>query len=224
MASALVLGLLFAVNASTRLADDKNPPAEWDGLVRVANAKLDHVYRLPGATFDAYKRVRLDPIQVAFDKNFDPNRNQRSPSARLSTADFEKIKSTLADEFQKVFKEQLTDGGYMVVQEDGEDVLRVSAAIINLYVTAPEKPTAGRTRTYVASAGHMSLVAELRDSASGQLLARAVDNVEGRQTPQFEVANSVTNIGAARTALSSWARALVSALDQARGQGSTASR
>jgi Protein of unknown function (DUF3313) len=210
----IALGLLAIAGAAGLSAAD-SPPAEWDGLVRVEKGKVDHVYLLPDASFAGYKRIRLDPVQIAFDKNWKPNEGQRSPSRRLNDTDIERIKSALSDEFRKVFTQQLTEAGYAVVDEDGEDVLRVSGAIVNLYVTAPERPSAGRSRTYVASSGRMSGVVELRDSVTGQLLARAVDNVSGRDIGNFQIANSVTNMGDARVALNSWARALVKALGEA---------
>jgi len=104
------------------------------------------------------------------------------------------------------------------VNEDGEDVLRVSAAIVNLYINAPEKMSAGRSRTYTTSAGYATLVAELRDSVTGKLMARAVDSVQGRDTGSFQITNSVTNMSAARNALSKWARVLREALDDATGR------
>jgi len=194
------------------------PPQEWDGLVRVSSKKLDHVYKLPAADFSGYKRVRLDPIEVEFDKNWKPNASERSPSRRLTDSDIVKIKEALAEEFRKVFTEELTRNGYPVVNEDGEDVLRVSAAIVNLYINAPEKMSAGRSRTYTTSAGYATLVAELRDSVTGKLMARAVDSVQGRDTGSFQITNSVTNMSAARNALSKWARVLREALDDATGR------
>jgi Protein of unknown function (DUF3313) len=198
------------------MADE--PPQEWDGLARVSSKTLDHLYKLPGADFSGYKRVRLDPIEVEFDKNWKPNSSERSPSRRLTDEDIVKIKQALAEEFRKVFTQELTKNGYSVVHEDAEDVLRVSAAIVNLYITAPEKMSAGRSRTYTTSAGHMTLVAELRDSVTGQLLARAVDSVRGRDTGTFEITNSVTNMSSARTALSKWARVLREGMDEATGR------
>jgi hypothetical protein len=198
------------------LADE--PPQEWDGLARVKSKNLDHVYKLPGADFSGYKRVRLDPIEVEFDKNWKPNASERSPSRRLTDNDIVKIKQALAEEFRKVFTEELTKNGYPVVNEDGEDVLRVSAAIVNLYINAPEKMSAGRSRTYTTSAGHATLVAELRDSVTGKLMARAVDSVQGRDTGSFQITNSVTNMSAARNALSKWARILREGLDDATGR------
>jgi len=211
---------LFAISAVALLpaiAADA-PPAEWDGLVRVESKQIDHLYKLPEADFSGYKRVRLDPIEVEFDKNWKPNDSTRSPSQRLSSSDIEKIKKTLAEEFRKVFTEELTKNGYPVVAEDGDDVLRVSAAIVNLYITAPDKMSAGRSRTYTTNAGHMTLVAELRDSVTGKLMARAVDSVQARDTGTFMITTSVTNLAGARTALSKWARVLREGLDAATGR------
>jgi Protein of unknown function (DUF3313) len=211
----LAIGAIAAMLPA--LAADQ-PPAEWDGLARVASKQIDHLYKLPEADFSGYKRVRLDPIEVEFDKNWKPNASERSPSRRLSNEDLEKIKKTLAEEFRKVFTEELTKNGYPVVSEDGDDVLRVSAAIVNLYITAPDKMSAGRSRTYTTNTGHMTLVAELRDSVTGKLMARAVDSVQARDTGTFMITTSVTNLAAARTALSKWARVLREGLDAATGR------
>jgi hypothetical protein len=212
----LVSGVLGALLPMAVSADE--PPQEWDGLTRVKSKQLDHVYKLPGADFSSYKRVRLDPIEVEFDKNWKPNDSQRSPSRRLTNDDLEKIKKALAEEFRKVFTEELTENGYQVVTEDDDDVLRVSAAIVNLYIIAPDKMSAGRSRTYTTSSGHMTLVVELRDSVTGKLMARAVDSVQGRDTGNFQITNSVTNMSAARTALSKWARVLREGMDEATGR------
>jgi hypothetical protein len=211
----LAAGALAALLPS--MAADQ-PPAEWDGLVRVNSKQIDHLYKLPEADFSGYKRVRLDPIEVEFDKNWKPNASERSPSRRLNNDDIEKIKKTLAEEFRKVFTEQLTKSGYPVVNEDGDDVLRVSAAIVNLYITAPEKMSAGRSRTYTTNTGHMTLVAELRDSVTGKLMARAVDSVQARDTGTFMITTSVTNLASARTALNKWAGVLIEGLDAATGR------
>jgi hypothetical protein len=61
----------------------------------------------------------------------------------------------------------------------------------------------------------MTLIAELRDSVTGKLMARAVDSVQGRDTGSFQITNSVTNMSSARTALSKWARVLREGLDEA---------
>ena len=217
-----LLGNPHLMSISSAVAAE--PPAEWDGLARVKSKRLANLYILPGAKFSAYKRIRLDPVEVAFDKNWRPNDSAVGPSEWLTKDDLERIKSTLASEFRKVFSEELARSGYSLVDENAEDVLRVSAAIINLYVTAPDKPTAGRSRTYVTDSGHMTLVAELRDSPTGQLLARAVDSVQGRQTGRLQWSSSVANIGDAREALTKWANILRTGLDDAKSHSATESQ
>jgi len=53
---------------------------------------------------------------------------------------------------------------------------------------------------------------------TGKLMARAVDSVQGRDTGSFQITNSVTNMSAARTALSKWARVLREGMDEASGR------
>ena len=56
--------------------------------------------------------------------------------------------------------------------------------------------------------GQMALVAELRDSETGDLLARAVDTQRGRTTGSMQFTNNVTNTADARRAIGIWAGAL----------------
>jgi len=217
VALAVAGGVVVPLLISVALANA--PPAEWDGLVRVQNRRLDHMYLLPDVSFAGYTRVRLDPVEVSFYRNWNPN---RSPSQRLRQSDLERIKSTLANEFRRVLSDTLTRGGYKLVDEDGDDVLRVQAAIVNLYITAPSTGARGGSRTFVANTGQMTLVAELRDSVTGQLLARAVDTVQGRRTGGFQMATSVTNMADARRALSQWADVLLTGLDDAEGRSPAA--
>lgn len=213
VALAVTAGVAVPLLISVTLANA--PPAEWDGLVRAQSRRLDHVYLLPDVSFAAYTRVRLDPVEVSFYRNWNPN---RSPSQRLRQSDLENIKSTLANEFRRVLSDTLARGGYKLVDEDGDDVLRVQAAIVNLYITAPSAGAPGRSRTFVANTGQMTLYAELRDSVTGQLLARAVDTVRGRQTAGFQLASPVTNMADARRALSQWADVLLTGLDDVEGR------
>ncbi len=77
---------------------------------------------------------------------------------------------------------------------------------------------AGRGRTYTANSGRMTLVLEVRDSITGELLARAVDPRSGRGSGTWNVTNRVTNTGDARRAINTWATALRAALDELNGK------
>jgi hypothetical protein len=200
-----------------RVAAAAEPPREWDGLELRDSKSVDRLYLRPGASLTGYKKVRLAPLQVEFDKNWDPNRG-RVGSNRLTAKDFETIKKTLAEAFAQVSKEELGKGGYELVNTPGDDVLDVAPLIMNLYIVAPDKQTAGRSRTYTSEAGQMTLVAEMRDSDTGTILARVVDSQRMGSSTTWRITNSVTNLGDAKRIIIAWASALRHALDVANGK------
>lgn len=212
--------LIFLLCATT-LAGCATPTApidEWDGLVRMPGTRIDQVFVKPGADISAFTSVLLDPVQVSFAGNWDPNRNRRDPRSRLNANDVAALQSGLAALFRDTFSADLTRGGFTIVDKPGPDTLRVSAAIVNLYVTAPNTMTAGRSRTYTANSGQMTLVAELRDSETGEILARAIDTQRGRSTGTLSFTNNVTNTADARRAISVWATALQQGLNEIYGR------
>ena len=214
VAVAATLAGLLAPGSLRVLAADA--PKEWDGLQLRSSKRVDRLYLRPEASLAGYKRVRMERLQVAFDKNWKPNDSRRG-SARLTTEDFDKIKNGLADEFAKVFASELAKGGYQIVDASGEDVLDITPLVVDLYIAAPDKMTAGRSYSYTADPGHMTLVAELRDSETGQILARALD-AKSAWSSSFQIANSVTNSAEARRIIARWASALRAALDEANGR------
>ena len=193
------------------------PPGEWDGLVLQPSSAVDLLYVRPESSLAGYKRVRLEPLQVSFHQDWNPNRTRHGTS-RLTAADFDNIKTSLANTFATAATSELARGGYAVVTEPGEDVLDVTPLIVNLIITAPDTQTAGRTRTYTANPGQMTLVAELRDSETGQILVRVVDSQRARSTGTFQWTTSVSNTAAARQIITGWASRLRKELDAANGR------
>jgi hypothetical protein len=87
-------------------------------------------------------------------------------------------------------------------------------AIIDLDVSAPDTRTAGRSRTFTASAGAATLYLELFDSLSGQIIGRAADRQNARRSGgSVSWNNSVTNTQEARRMMRGWANQLRSFLD-----------
>jgi len=197
-----------------QVAAAAEPPKEWDGLQLTKSKRVDRLYVRPEASLAGYKSVRLERLQVSFDKDWKPN-DSRVGSQRLTASDFENIKNGLADQFAKTFAAELAKGGYKVVTESGDDVLDVTPLVVDLFIAAPDKPTAGRSRSYTADPGRMTLVAELRDSDTGQILARAIDAEAASWGSSFQVASSVSNMAAAQRIIAKWASALRDALDEA---------
>jgi hypothetical protein len=225
LASWIAVALLVAPGGcliSTAAAQaPQTPPAEWDGLVRAEHRKLDQVWLLPQVDFSGYKRVWLTPVDVAFAADW-PNRNTRG---RVTATDMENIRKTIASEFRQVFADELRRSGYVLVEQGGEDVLLVNAAIVDLFITGPATTQRAPGRTYVTNTGRMTLAAELRDSVTGQLLARAIDTAQARQgVTQFQVSTPAASMADARTAMRRWAEVLRTALDDAEGRSGTTTK
>ena len=200
------------------LAGKKEPPeVTKDGLHLVRDSKLALVYAEPGASLAGYGSVMLLDAYVAFRKNWE--RDQRASSlqaTRLSSKDIENIKNALATEFKSVFTEVLEKGGYPVVEAAADDVLLIRPAIINLDINAPDAPQAGLSRTYVSSAGEMTLYVEAYDSVTGDLIAKALDRQVDRNAAYYTWANAVTNKAAADRIIKGWANILLNALNEAK--------
>jgi hypothetical protein len=213
-------GVWLAATACAMLASgvafaDKLPET-WDGLVQRKSKGIDAVYVRPDVDFSVYRNVVLDPVVIAFDKNWKPNR-AGSPSLRLSTSDIEKIREKMASGFQSIFAEELAAGGYAIVPKPLDDTLRVSAGLADVYITAPDTASAGRTRTYTQSAGRMTLVMELRDGPTGQLLARVVDR-HADDSSIAQLSTSASNTAEFNRTVKGWAQRLVKGLDSVTGK------
>ena len=190
-----------------------------EGLVRVDSKVADAVYRRPEARMSTYSKVLLRPIEVQFAKNWDPSKDG-SALYRMNEPDREKIKTELADLFHETFKKELEKGNYPLVTTAAPDVVEIQAAIVNLYINAPDVSMdyAGRSKVYTSDAGHMMLIIQLHDSVTGQLLARAYDH-RAASGDMWQWTNSVTNTAEARRIIATWASALRKAWDASRADG-----
>jgi hypothetical protein len=193
------------------------PPATWDNLVRVPSKRIKLVYLAPNADFRPYNKVMLDPVEIAFEKDWRRNYNNanRNPQARLSDSDVEKASSEASKAVEGIFTKALTEGGYTVVSASGPDVLRLRVGVIDISVNAPDVMTAGRSRTYAPEAGYATLVVEARDSVSGAILGRAADRqVAGDSGMTIMSRSSVTNRGDFRRIAASWAKSVVRGMNE----------
>jgi hypothetical protein len=191
-------------------------PATWDNLVKVKSKRLNYVYLLPGADFRAYTKVMLDPTEVAFRKNWkrDYNSSSRSLSAKITDQDIEKAIAEAGKAATNIFAEAFGKGGYPVVAAPGADVLRLRTGVVNLSVNAPDKMTAGRSRSYSNEAGYATLIVEALDSVSGALLGRAVDNRVAGDYSYMMSRSSVSNRADFAMVAKTWAKNCVTGLDE----------
>ena len=206
---AAALGAACVNGTSTR-----TPEVTHDGLERVPGSRVERAWVKPGVDFSRYTEVGLLECLVSFKRNWRMNH----PGVR--TRDMERIKSALADEFRRVFTKELERGGYPVVTAPDDHVLLVRPAIIDLDVAATDTMSGGRSDSFTASAGSMTLVVELFDSVSNEILARAIDRRNARHAGNVRWTTRGSNTDDARRLLRRWAGLLVSKLDEVHGKQS----
>jgi hypothetical protein len=195
------------------------PNETFDGLVLVPDTKFGEVYRRPDVDLTAYDSYGLTPCTVAFKKNWlrGQNSGRLDLGNRVTQKDVDRIKDSLSAECETYFREALEQAPpYPLVESfsDGEQVLVLRPAIINLDITAPDTRSAGTQRTYTTQAGEMTLVLELLDGTTGEILVRIVDRKRGLDTGRLQWSNSVSNQADARRILRRWAQQLRKGLDQ----------
>lgn len=209
---------IFAAICLVSFAALAQDTGNWDGLVEVKPKRLDAVYLLPGADFRSYTKIMMDPVEVAFEKNWarDYNRDAVMGSQRLDQQDLERISQAARDEFTKVFTEAYRDAGMELVTQPGADVLRLRPGVVDLHISAPDTMSAGRSRTYTMESGHATLFLEARDSTTGALLGRGLDKRATRNTGRMQVSNSVTNLSDFRALFKQWAEISVKGFEELR--------
>ena len=190
--------------------------AEWsaDGLHKTKVKGLDLVYARPGASLEGYKQVLLRPISVTFRKEW---HNPPGDPYRMNAADAERIKGRMSALVREELRKELDKGGYSLVEAPGEDVLELQMSIIDLHAAAPDVQPVGRVDVFAFSAGEMTLVAELRDSVSGDTIMRIYDRARAMETSQLQRITVVQNVQEAGILAGHWARAIRRELDLARG-------
>jgi hypothetical protein len=220
-----VLSTLVGTFSIAQAADDDWPPkVTSDGLTLVEGTKAAAVWVLDGADFSEYSRVMILDAGVGFKKNWrrDYNRDEVSLGSQVSKSDAEKIKQSVADEFKKVFTAELEKAGYEVADYDVKlaeaDILVLRPAIVDLVVTAPDTMSAGRSRSYTASAGAMTLYLEFYDSVTSSILGRVVDRKNARDNGMMQMTSRVTNKAEADRLFRKWAGLLIAKLDSVMGK------
>jgi hypothetical protein len=206
--------LTFCITAAllAMAAHAAQDPESIEGLTKVRSKNADLVYLRPGVDFRTYTKVMLDQTEVSFRPGWQRSYNNTVRGGRrINDDDMARAADQVRTGFGEIFAQAYSQGGYQVVTEAGPDVLRLRTGVINLYVSAPERMTAGISRTYSVEAGEATLVIEARDSQTGALLGRLFDLRTAGDISGLR--NSVSNRADFTDLFRTWARASVRGLD-----------
>ncbi len=215
--SLVMIALLIGMMAVAPVwAKKKLPEFNDEGMELVKDTDLATVYADPGADLSVYNKVMLMDATVAFRKNWKRDQNRGISSLRVKDSDMEKIEAEVAELFKDIMTRELVAGGYEMADAPGEDVLLVKPAIVDLDVFAPDIQSASRVYSYSESAGEMTLNLELFDSVTNDKIAKATDRQRDWRQGYMQWRTKVSNRADAKRMITVWAKALTSALNEAR--------
>jgi len=185
-------------------------PATKDGLSRVEGRDVSAAYMRPETVFGAYDEVALDPLRISHKEGTRP----------LDHDSMERLQQIFGESFTRQLSRSES---FRVVSERGPKTLRVTSRIVNLDVRMGRNR--GGEKEMVLDAGEMTLVLNVRDSQTGESLARIADRRRIRPKGVTGHANShqltaagfestpVNVWGAMREVVDDWARILRQGLD-----------
>lgn len=135
---------------------------------------LDQARVEPGARPGNYERILVEPVEVEFHPRWKPRRTgSRLP---LSERERERIRDDVAEAFDKAFRQELSSNGYQLVSETGPDVLRLTPRLVDVTVNVIDDRPPFPAHTLISDGDRFTLVAELRDAESDQLVATVKDS------------------------------------------------
>jgi hypothetical protein len=193
--------LVLSLSATADTDPSQTPDTDLD---IIEQDRYGEILAAPGVDWSIYPKVQLEKATVALRENWARDLKRRS-NITIRERDEERIKSDLAKLLDEILtKEFFLKEDFIMTDESGEDVMRVTPRIVDLDVYAPD-----RVRDYIGgsladSKGRMTLELEIHDSVSGELLATSWQYQEDPYKGYMEEANSPNNRRAFRLMLIRW--------------------
>jgi len=175
------LGAIAAVMLITGCASEptvqQGPDAEitYDGLHRIDHAAFQYAYVDPDADWARYDKILPGGAEFEFRavKKTSGTQGARSTGSEFYIEDDDRQR--LAEEVSKVFAEELAKSERFTVAESaGPDVLIIRGGLADIVSNVPPEYV-GRSEVFLSSVGEATLVLEIVDSMSGEVLFRAAD-------------------------------------------------
>jgi len=166
---ALLLAILVGACAPQPSVPVAVPTTDLDGLESVAAKYFDAAFIRPGVDFSAYQELLVSGSELAFTTP-DRTKQQFSVTAEQKDAFRALLDAQFAEKLADLKNLRLTDAA-------GPDVLAVQVRVQDILATVPPQAVgrSGWGSLSLRALGEATLVIELSDSESGEILARVYD-------------------------------------------------
>jgi hypothetical protein len=186
LASVVIAFLTVDVSAQPPLATGADAEVSEDGLHRINRSVMDDAWVRPGLNLSQYDKVYFLPTGVSF-------REIEGREVKAGSR-FEQLEYRVNDEKQREFRQQFRNtffediadvNRFELTTTPGRDVLIAQGFLVDVVSHVPPD-TAGRLSSSLRTTWEATMVLELRDSMSHDMLARTVE----RERPQGAVSSN----------------------------------
>jgi hypothetical protein len=214
--TAIVATVLVAGCATQDPSIQTGPDAEttFDGLVRIDHSRFAAAWIDPNVDLRQYDKIIPGGAEFEF-RNV--QRMSATAARRSNESEFwisDSNRQRLIDTVSEVFAEELQQSEHFTIAEEpGPDTLVIVGGLHDVVSQVPPE-SVGRSEVWLSSLGEATLVIELRDSLSNEVIYRAVERraIE-RPGNQMVRANTATTWAEVRRWARRWAVSLREGLD-----------
>lgn len=213
----IIGALLFVAACASEPTLQTGPDAEttFDGLVAIDNSAFQEAWADPDIDFSRYNKIL--PGGAFFEFRAVKKSNSTTTARRSADNEFwisDENKEKLKEEVSTVFNEELSQSTrFTATDTPGEDVLIIRGGLHDIVSRVPPQYI-GRSDIYISSVGEATLILEIVDSMSGEVIFRAIER-RAMQRPggQGMISNPVTTWAEVRRMARTWATRLRDGLD-----------
>ncbi len=168
--TALLLAMFFA---GTALAQDPAEVPERYADLEKEKSGFSETWVAPGADFTKYSKLYIWKAEFQF-RDVGPARSSRSTMLSTRKSEFG-ISEKDREEFQRIVREAFLDEiqkakNFELVEDIDRNTLVMRGAVLDIISRVPPE-TVGRSEIYLNSIGEATLVMELIDAGTGEVVA-----------------------------------------------------
>jgi hypothetical protein len=209
----VLLVLLAGCQSTPTVQTGADAEVSHDGLHKVDNSRMGTAWVRPDADLSGYTKLLMTGAGIEYRAVKSLSGSTRANSGRSDFPMSESARNRFEELTSEVFRDEISKSKhYALVDKAGPEVLEVRGALIDVVSNVPPDMM-GRGDYYLSKIGEATLILEIRDSETHEIIARAAD----RRAIQPVVAvrsNPVTNRSEVRREIRRWASLLRESIDQ----------
>lgn len=208
------MAIAGCTSAPATIQQGADAEVSFDGLHVIDNSIFREAWADPDIDFSRYSKFMPGG---AFFEYRAVKKTSRTTRAASSTDEFyidDEAREKLKGLATEIFSEELAKSTrFTVTDTSGPDVLIIRGGLHDIVSRVPPEPI-GRGDIYLSSVGEITLILEVVDSMSGEVIFRAVERRAAERGGGMAIrANTVTTLAEVRRLIRRWATTLRDGLD-----------